>query len=163
MKPIYLIGFMGSGKSTIGERLCTKLDVPLVDTDQMIVDKYGPITTIFQEHGEQIFRKYETEMLKRTGGMEQIVSTGGGMVEREENVAFMTHHGLVVHLNASMNAIASRLGEDPNRPLWGKDSSERVRLYNRRKDLYTEAADATVLTDNKSIEAIAEEIADLQA
>ncbi|RYG74678.1 shikimate kinase [Lentibacillus lipolyticus] len=159
MKTIYLIGFMGTGKSTVGKTLSDKLTIPFLDTDQMVVETYGPIATLFQEQGEKTFRMYETEMLKHTPDSNHVVSTGGGIVEKKENVNFMKHHGTVIHLNASLKEIASRLGDDPDRPLWGTNYREKVRLYNHRKALYTEAADATILTDGKSVQEIVEEIA----
>ncbi|MFD2759399.1 shikimate kinase [Lentibacillus juripiscarius] len=162
MKTIYLIGFMGTGKSTVGEMLSDKLFIPFMDTDQMVVDEYGPIAAIFREKGEETFRMHEAEMLKRTPESGCIVSTGGGIVERKENVEFMQRNGTVIHLNASMKEITSRLGDDPNRPLWGGDYRGKIRLYNRRKELYTEAADMTILTDDKQAQAITDEILSLQ-
>ncbi|TMN20799.1 shikimate kinase [Lentibacillus cibarius] len=158
MKTIYLIGFMGSGKSTVGKMLGEQLGIPFLDTDQMVESEYGPISAIFRDKGEKAFRTYETEMLKRIPDNNHIVSTGGGIVEQEQNIAFMNGNGIIFHLNASMNEIASRLGNDPNRPLWGTNYAERVRLYNRRKELYIAAADVTILTDGKTAQNITEEI-----
>ncbi|HLS08047.1 shikimate kinase [Lentibacillus sp.] len=161
MKTIYLIGFMGSGKSTAGKLLHEALEVPYLDTDQMIVDKYGDIASIFQQEGEKQFRLYESEMLKQTPGENYVVSTGGGIVERQENSVFMKHNGLVVYLDTSLAEIERRLGNDPSRPLWDQDKSSKRQLYKFRKNLYTALADVTIMTDQKSPKHIVTEILDL--
>src|SRR5690625_4351172 len=93
MKTIYLIGFMGSGKSTVGIALADKLEKTYVDTDQFIVDTHQQqIADIFQEFGENTFRNYETNALKEVSTYE-VVSTGGGIVEKNENLQTMQKNG----------------------------------------------------------------------
>lgn|SRR5699024_6599988 len=150
MQTLYLIGFMGSGKSTVGKLLHDKLGGLYLDTDEMVVEKYGEIATIFEQKGEKQFRDYETEMLRETAGENFVVSTGGGIIERRENGKFMKSNGLVIYLDTSFDEIESRLGSDPTRPLWRKNDLEKQRLYQRRNKLYSELADITVVTDHKS-------------
>ncbi|SFA71292.1 shikimate kinase [Lentibacillus halodurans] len=158
MKTLYLIGFMGSGKSTVGELLHYDLGISYLDTDQMVVEKYGEIAAIFQQEGEDKFRDYETEMLTKTSPENYIVSTGGGIVEREENMAFMKNNGRIIYLDTSFAQIADRLGNDPSRPLWRKNQKDKQKLYQRRAKWYRQLADFTVMTDQKSPEDIAGEI-----
>lgn len=158
MKTIYLVGFMGSGKSTIGELLHHHLNRPHLDTDQMIVDQYGDIASIFQREGEKQFRDYETEVLARIPGDHYVVSTGGGIVERQENHKLMKHNGLIIYLDASFAEIAERLGNDPTRPLWGKQNADKQQLYQRRRKCYRALADYTIMTDQKTPENIVNDI-----
>ncbi|QKY69317.1 shikimate kinase [Lentibacillus sp. CBA3610] len=158
MKTLYLIGFMGSGKSTVGKLLHQQLGVSHLDTDQMVVEKYGEIASIFQREGEKQFRNYETDMLTQIPESDYIVSTGGGIVEREENTLFMKNNGRIIHLNASFAEIEHRLGTDSKRPLWGKDRSEKFQLFQARNERYGELADITMETDGKSPQDIAAEI-----
>ncbi|TFJ93685.1 shikimate kinase [Lentibacillus salicampi] len=158
MRTLYLIGFMGSGKSTVGKLLHEVLGITHLDTDQMVVEKYGEIATIFQQEGEKQFRAYETGMMKQTPDENTVVSTGGGVVEKQENRVFMKQHGFIVHLDSSYETIADRLGSDPERPLWRKNDSDKQQLYQRRKKLYSELADLKVVTDHKSPQSVVEEI-----
>lgn len=89
MQTIYLIGFMGSGKSTIGVRLADKLGKTYVDTDEFIVNtSQQKIADIFKNFGEDTFRNYETNALKEVSNYE-VISTGGGIVEKNENLKIM--------------------------------------------------------------------------
>ncbi|WP_010530976.1 shikimate kinase [Lentibacillus jeotgali] len=158
MQTLYLIGFMGSGKSTVGRLLHEKLGGSYHDTDQMVVEKYGEIAAIFEQKGENQFRDYETEMLKETASENFVVSTGGGIIERKENGEFMKKNGLIIYLDTSFDEIGDRLGNDPVRPLWRKNDSEKQQLYKRRNKLYAGLADITVTTDQKSPYIVVEEI-----
>ncbi|GGK03223.1 shikimate kinase [Lentibacillus kapialis] len=158
MQTVYLIGFMGSGKSTVGKLLHETLGGMYADTDQMIIDKYGEIVSIFEQKGEKQFRYYESEMLKHTAGGKFIVSTGGGIIERQENGEFMKNNGRIVYLATSFDEITRRLGNDPERPLWDKNHSEKERLYQRRNRIYSALADLKIMTDHKSPHSVAKEI-----
>ncbi|MBP1950362.1 shikimate kinase [Virgibacillus litoralis] len=159
MKTLYLIGFMGSGKSTIGEMLSSLLHVPHIDTDNMVEEVYEQtIAEIFQNNGEGTFRMYESEVLKNTPVQNHIISTGGGIVERDENVLFMKENGVVVYLETSFDEIAERLEYDQTRPLWSKNVQEKKDLFIRRQKLYEKNTDILVHTDNKSAIEITEEI-----
>ncbi|WP_164668625.1 shikimate kinase [Virgibacillus doumboii] len=159
MRTLYLIGFMGSGKSTVGQELSKLLGIPCIDTDHMIENVYKvKIAEIFQNKGESVFRKFETEILKQTPVHHHIVSTGGGIVETEENITFMKANGNIVFLKTSLNEIEMRLSNDRSRPLWNKNSYEKQRLFDRRNKLYKESADIIIHTDDKNSREIAADI-----
>lgn len=160
MKTIYLTGFMGSGKSTVGELLHRKIGVQYLDTDQLVVEKYGAIAAIFENEGENQFRHYETEVLRDVPQTGYVVSTGGGIVEREENITLMNKSGLVIYLDTSFEEVARRLGNDTERPLWGKTAVEKKKLYKRRYEWYLKTADIRISTDGKSPTEITDEIMD---
>ncbi|WP_099158491.1 shikimate kinase [Virgibacillus ndiopensis] len=158
MKTIYLIGFMGSGKSSIGERLSLNLNIPLIDTDVTVEEKYKQsIASIFKEEGESTFRIYESEVLRQTPNSNAVVSTGGGIVEKEENTNYMKS-GIVIYLHTSFNEIKKRLENDQKRPLWNKGVEEKKKLYNWRTNLYKNCAEHIITTDNKTMEVITNEI-----
>lgn len=158
MRTIYLIGFMGSGKSTVGLALADKLDKTYVDTDQFIVETHQrEIADIFSRDGEGIFRDYEIDALKKVSNYE-VVSTGGGIVEKSENLQTMQKNGLIVYLHASFQEIANRLKQDETRPLWNNNIEDKLNLYNRRIKLYKKYADHMIHTDGKALEEIVQEI-----
>lgn len=111
-KPIYLIGFMGSGKTTLGKKLAQTLTVPFVDLDQEIVKKIGmTIPAYFDIYGEEEFRKIEKEVLSSTAGLTGIVSTGGGTPCFFNNMEWLLCHGLVVYLKHSPKSLWNRLNQ----------------------------------------------------
>src|SRR3978361_2045614 len=98
---IVLIGFMGSGKSSVGRELGARTGLPRYDTDEMISARYGlPILEIFAQHGEDAFRAAETEALGQMPASPAILVTGGGIVLRAENVRVLRELGLLVNLAA---------------------------------------------------------------
>ncbi len=117
---IYLIGFMGSGKSTAGKNLATLLNWEFTDLDEM-VEKYSgkTIPEIFQKEGEDYFRKLETEMLDSLKSVENlVVSTGGGTPCFNDNMAFMLKTGLTIYLKMTPEQLFDRLsGSTDLRPL----------------------------------------------
>lgn len=159
---IFLIGFMGTGKSTIACELQKKLERELVDMDQMIVEKQGmPIAKIFEEHGEDYFRDIETNTLielQRSTGL--LISCGGGVVVREENAAHMRKSGRIVLLTASPETIYKRVKDSKARPILnGNMNVEFIRgLLEKREAKYAAAADITIETDDKTIAQICDEI-----
>ena len=160
---IILIGFMGSGKSTIGKKLARALEYRFLDTDELIEERAGKtITQIFAEDGEATFRRTETELLEELIQNEThcIIATGGGMPLRPENAACLKKLGMVVLLNATPETILERLKEDTQRPLLqGDNKAEKVNaLYNERFPKYTAAADYVVNTDDKTFYSIINEI-----
>ncbi|MFD2045993.1 shikimate kinase [Ornithinibacillus salinisoli] len=157
MECIYLIGFMGSGKSTIGKLLSRVLDVPFMDTDEYIVEKNQmKINDIFEKEGEIAFRNYESQALKASKS--GVISTGGGIVENEDNMKWMKQNGVIVYLQTSFEEISNRLKEDPTRPLWNKRIKERHELFHQRCNMYSKCADYIVTTDKKSVENIVDDI-----
>ena len=159
MRAIYLIGFMGSGKTSVATCLSKKLAIPLYDTDKYIEDYYNTsIPTIFSQKGEKVFREYETNVLKKLPTGDVIVSTGGGIIERRENMEWMTNHGLVIYLDTNWDEIVKRLKDDQNRPLWNDEELDKQKLFERRLPVYKHAASINVTTNQKSPEQIADEI-----
>jgi shikimate kinase len=143
---IVLIGFMGSGKTTVGRELHHRLGYPLVDMDQMIEQRVGKsITTIFAEQGEAAFREMETAVLLElalSDRQQRIISTGGGVVGSEENREILKRMGYVVWLDAPVQVIAERTAKSRTRPLLlDENPEEKIRdLMAKRQPLYQETA-----------------------
>ncbi|WP_042145912.1 shikimate kinase [Paucisalibacillus sp. EB02] len=157
MKHIYLIGFMGSGKSTVAKRLGEKLNMGYLDIDKAVEkSRNKKITSIFKDEGEKAFRSYETTSLK-TNGNTPIISTGGGIVEKEENIKWMKDTGIIIYLQTSFKVIKKRLQKDISRPLWREDE-ENKDLYKRRTAIYERCADYIIDCDTSSLEEIIDEI-----
>ena len=115
---LVLCGMMGCGKTTVGKLLARALSWVWVDTDELIVSRHGKITDIFQQKGEAFFRALETETVKTLAKKDRLViSTGGGLVLRSENVSFLKEQGTIVYLRARKQTLISRLAADKDRPL----------------------------------------------
>ena len=116
---IFLIGFMGSGKSTIAKQLKKELDMELVEMDQRIVDEQGmSINDIFAQKGEEAFRDIESQLVVDLGNQEaSIISCGGGVVIRPQNVENMKKSGKIVFLTATPETILERVKGGTDRPL----------------------------------------------
>ena len=162
MKNIFLIGFMGSGKSTISQMLSEKLKVKQAEMDEIIIQEQEmPITEIFEKFGEAHFRDIETDLVKRLRTENGIgVSCGGGAVLREENRKIMKEEGVIVLLTAKPETILERVKDDTNRPILnGNMNVEYITaLMEKRRTCYEDAADIIVATDSKNVEEICEEI-----
>ncbi len=153
---VILIGFMGAGKSTIGRKLSSYTDLPLIDTDREIEKRAGMhISDIFASKGEAAFRRMETEELNMLIGEETpaVISCGGGMPLSEENRALLHRLGRVYFLSVSPETVIRRLHGDKTRPLLqGPDASGKVRkLMEERKEAYTLAADRIIDVDSLSL------------
>lgn len=163
MRNVILIGFMGSGKTTVGLKLSYRLRRTVIDTDKEIErDEKRSISDIFAADGEQYFRDKETAILKkllRTAN-NQIISVGGGLPLREENRKLLHELGQVFYLCASAETIYSRLRNDTSRPLLqGPDPQTKIRtLIGERDACYRDAADEIIIVDNKDFEQILREI-----
>src|SRR5690625_2996533 len=108
LKMIYLVGFMGSGKSRIGEYVQKKHEVYFMDKDTYVTEtQRKEIPAIFAEEGEVAFRRYETEALVSLTDVD-VIATGGGIVEKEVNRSYMKEHGIVVYLQAPFHEIMNR-------------------------------------------------------
>ena len=151
-KSIVLIGFMGSGKSTVGRELHHRLGYPLVDMDQVIEhEARKSISAIFADEGEEVFRDMETALLEELNdpsAPRRIISTGGGVIGREQNRALLRHLGYVVWLHAPLAVILDRTGRNRDRPLLHTDDPvARVEaLMAVREPLYADAAHLQVDT-----------------
>lgn len=163
---IYLIGFMGVGKSAVARQLHQKLNLPLIEMDQEIVDRQGmEISEIFARHGEAFFRDLESDLIKEiANGDGAIVSCGGGAVLRKENVDAMQQSGKVILLTAEPETILDRVKGFSHRPLLkGKMDVASIReLMDQRKQAYENACQFFVTTDGKLPEEIADEIIKLR-
>ncbi len=159
---IFLIGFMGVGKSTIARLLAKELNAKLVEMDETIEAEAGmTINEIFEKYGEQHFRDLESALVERIateGGA--IVSCGGGAVLRPENVENMKKNGTVLFLSATPETIYERVRYSTNRPLLnGNMNVEYIsQLMERRRSAYEAAADVVISTDDKEKSQIVEEI-----
>lgn len=159
---IALIGFMGAGKSTVSRYLKDKLAMEEVDVDAMIVkDQNMAIKDIFAEHGEEYFRKCESEAIIRLKDCRQsVISCGGGAVIREENVTNLKKISRIVLLTAAPETILSRVKTSDERPILnGNMNVEFIKeLMAKRADYYRKAADIIIETDHKTMNQICEEL-----
>jgi shikimate kinase len=156
---IYLIGMMGSGKSTLGKSLSEKIQKPFIDLDSEIEKATGKsITEIFDIDGEEQFRKMETKQLKQYS--ESIVACGGGIVLNNANRKFINENGIAILLLATMGQLAQRLSSSNNRPLLADDNMEEAltKLWMERLIDYLDTANFTIETDGKNPEQLTEEI-----
>ncbi len=161
MKKIYLVGFMGCGKSAIGRRLSYFLKMPYYDMDREIVRQQGmTIPEIFERYGEEYFRDLETAFLRNFRNEACIIATGGGVAIREENRKIMRKSGLVFFLDASFEDIYMRIRHDKNRPIVQRTSKEELHsLYLSRRKFYREAAHIPVKTEARTLRNVVEYIA----
>lgn len=159
---IVLIGFMGSGKSTIAQYLSSNFSMEIIEMDQLIAQRENmSIPDIFSTRGEEYFRNLETNLLKEMQTQQnKIISCGGGAALRAENVAEMKKNGKVILLTASPETILERVKYDNSRPvLKGRKNVEGIsKLMEQRREKYEAAADIIISTDHKSIPQICEEI-----
>ncbi len=159
---IFLIGFMGCGKSTVSRALCEKYGMERIEMDEQIEREEGmTIPEIFSEKGEDYFREMETKLLKGVSEREHLaVSCGGGTAMRECNVLEMKKHGKIVLLSAEPATVYERVRNSHNRPLLeGNMNVEYIRsLMEQRRARYEDAADFTVETEHKTAGEIADEI-----
>lgn len=159
---IFLIGFMGAGKSTIAKALCKELQMQLVEMDARIVEERGmSINDIFAQYGEDHFRDIESQLILTLGEEgNTIVSCGGGVVVRPQNIEFMKKSGKVVFLSATPETIYERVKNSTDRPILnGHMNVEYIaELMEKRRALYEAAADIKIETDGKSRSVICKEI-----
>lgn len=159
---IFLIGFMGAGKSTIARALRDNYGMRLIEMDEQIEAQEGrSVAQIFARSGEEYFRALETGLLNGLEGADNcVVSCGGGVPMREENIAAMRRSGRIVYLSAAPETIYERVKNVHTRPLLeGHMNVEYIEsLMAKRLPSYLRAADAIVETDGRSVEAICDEI-----
>lgn len=159
---IFLIGFMGTGKSTVSRLLSTILEMDAVEMDQMLEERAGmSISEIFDQYGEEHFRRMETELaVEMQSRSNLVVSCGGGVPMRQENVEAMRKSGAIVLLTASPETIYDRVKNSHNRPVieQNKNIPFIASLMEQRREKYEAAADFIIETDGKSAEQICQEI-----
>ncbi|MDC0911350.1 shikimate kinase [Candidatus Marinimicrobia bacterium] len=159
---IFLIGMMGSGKSSVGEKLSEYIDIPFFDTDNILVDNEGiSIKEIFKKKGEKYFRQIESESLKKIRG-DGVISCGGGSILANENRTYFKNKGYTIYLKSSLSTLKKRISNDINkdRPIIDyKNIKKSLKaVYEKRKLLFLESANDTIITDNKSLDDICKTI-----
>lgn len=161
---IVLIGFMGSGKSTIARLLANKLSYEIFEMDRQIIEssELDSIVEIFARYGEKHFRDLETGAAKEAAARDNIVvSTGGGVIGNQSNMQCLkSGESLVVYLQASFSEIENRLPdlkENESRPLF-ENPTDAKKLHSERDPIYRQYADLVVETDKKSADSICSEI-----
>ena len=155
---VYLIGPMGSGKTTIGQRLASKLQLEFLDCDRELEEQTGAsVSLIFDVEGEKGFRERETAMLKKLSARNGVlIATGGGVVATEANRKLLRESGLVVYLQTSVDQQLQRLKRDKSRPLLQTDDRREklTRLAEERNPLYEELADIVFPAQNRAVNAV---------
>jgi len=161
---IYILGFMGVGKSVTGKLLAERLNRQYVDTDNLIESRAGkPITKIFEQDGDEQFRQLETSVLKEVADENNsVISCGGGIVMKDENMDLIRKSGRSIFLNASIDTLLERSGDSTERPLLNRLSEEEKckkikEILALRLPIYL-SADITLDTDDKSPEVIVDEL-----
>ncbi|MCX7779436.1 MAG: shikimate kinase [Negativicutes bacterium] len=158
---IVLIGFMGSGKSTVGRYLSEAAGLAYYNVDQIIEQYTGKkIRDIFLEEGEPYFRACEEAIIAGLAyARRAVIDCGGGVVLRNTNVACLKQSGKLVWLTAEAGTVYERLKDNTDRPLLrGKDITGIQKLLSERMALYREAADLQVATDGRDIPVIVQDI-----
>ena len=153
-KTIFIIGFMGAGKTTIGKKLAEDYGRQVIDTDEWIEEQEKmKIRDIFQQHGETYFRKLESQALFGIGDSGAIITTGGGIILDRANRKRLKESGRTVFLQCEPEVFLERLEGDDSRPLIrDKSAEEIIDLYKARLPLYLECASAIVDTGSLSVE-----------
>lgn len=159
---LFLCGMMGSGKTTIGEILANALGWEWLDTDGIISNRYGDISYIFEKEGVTYFRDLEAKILSELAQKDRlVVSTGGGIVLKKENLSLMKESGEIIYLQARRETLEKRLLGDTARPLLqtGEPLGEKLeKLLTERGKIYEEIADFIVAVDEKTPDEIVREI-----
>lgn len=149
MRTLFLCGFMGCGKSTIGKSLAQLMRMQFIDLDDYIVEQIGmTIPDIFARHSEEYFRSLESKYIKELTGENAVIATGGGALINADNAAFARKGGLVIFLDAQFNTCYMRIRGDENRPLvMSKNLQELEELFSMRRDLYIANSDIIIDAD----------------
>lgn len=159
VRNIVLVGFMGTGKTTVGKRLAKHLNWDFIDTDAAIAEISGMnIPEIFRRHGETRFRSEEKVLVKRLLEREKcVISTGGGTPLSPENWEMLSQVGFIISLYADIDTILERIGGSSERPLLKAGRDENERLLLSRQPIYNKA-DLTIDTTKISIDEVVEKI-----
>ena len=147
---VALCGMMGCGKTTVSKIIAQKYGVPFVDTDEVIVSRYGSINGIFDNYGEEYFRNIEeqviAEVCNKKGDL--IVSLGGGAVLRKQNVLTLKICGKIVYLRTKVENLVKRLENSTERPLLRGTMPDRIsQILAQRASIYENSADRVIDTD----------------
>lgn len=160
---VYLVGPMGSGKTTIGSRTAPLLGMSFIDLDAELERRTGAsVNLIFDVEGEKGFRERESRLLAELSELEScLIATGGGSVLREDNRRVMRQSGVVVYLRTSVSQQLSRLRQDRKRPLLQTPDREKKleEMASTRNLLYEELADIVFPSQSRSVKRVAQELA----
>lgn len=158
-KPVFFVGFMGAGKTSVARKLARTCGIASIDVDTYLERREGKrVKELFAEVGEEGFRAIETDVLRELAAKEPLlVSCGGGVVLRPENRALLAEKGYVVYLQVTADEAASRISDLSTRPLFQDLGTARATIEGRLP-LYESVADAVVDTSGKSVSAIAREV-----
>ena len=158
---IALVGMMGCGKTTIGKLIAKELGFSFIDTDELIVEEENrSINKIFEENGEEYFREIETSILIKTlNNDNQIISTGGGIIKKDENIKLLKEKSIVIYLEADDKTLYNRVKNNKGRPLLNVDNIQEkiTTLLKERENKYKQAHN-TISTKYKEPNDIANEI-----
>ena len=156
-----LIGFMGTGKSSVGRLCAAALRFELVDTDQVIEQRAGQsITEIFAKQGQDIFREMERQLVTEMAGWrKKVICAGGGLGANEVNLASLKQHALVVCLWASVETIWQRVRHQGHRPLLqGPDPLENIRSLLEQRTPFYKQADVLLNTEQRNLREVADHV-----
>jgi len=162
---IVLIGYRGSGKSTVGKRLASRMQRRFVDTDDLIESKEGQISDIVKSHGWNYFRAMERRMIEEISKEDNlIIALGGGAVLDSDNIANVERNGLIIWLKADQEVLRKRMNQDPRTPasrptLTGKGTIEELEeIMDFRNPFYEKAATIQLDTPTLNVEEVVENI-----
>lgn len=162
MSHVFLIGFMGAGKSTVAELVAHRSGWPCIDLDHVVESADGrTIARIFAEDGESAFRQRESDALASLADAPRsVVACGGGVVTRDENRALLKRLGRVVYLRVTAEEMLARVGEDPGRPLLAGGGAvlAATTLLDARESLYSAIADFVVNTVGRTPDVVADDV-----
>tara|TARA_B100000900_G_C20411763_1_gene647129 strand:- start:338 stop:844 length:507 start_codon:yes stop_codon:yes gene_type:complete len=163
MSNIYLVGLMGSGKTSIGKILAKRMSMNFMDLDDEIIkDEKCSISEIFDTFGEEKFRHLEKKKLLSTLEIHNcVISTGGGIIMDQDNIKIMVENGSIIHLDIDIETQLLRIKNKKNRPLLREVDNERKMLAKMRKErdhIYKKIAIASVNTSNKKRNDIVSEV-----
>lgn len=159
-KPVFFIGFMGAGKTSVSQQIAVTCGVASIDADEYLELREDRIVAdIFAEDGEEAFRDIETDVLRDLASRSpRLIGCGGGVVtKRPENAQIMKDAGYVVYLKVSADAAAARIPNTDSRPMFKNLETARKTIVERQPQ-YEAAADVEVNTEGRSIREVAEEV-----
>lgn len=164
MKNIIIVGFMGTGKTTIATRLAARLKMDYLSTDDLIEKREKrTINEIFTKDGEDRFRDIESEIVREVSGMENaVIDAGGGAVLREENMVNFKSNGIVICLTADEEVVMERTKKYKHRPLLNvEDPKQRIRSLLAKRAPYYAKADHCIDTGKLTVKQVVEEIVEI--
>lgn len=159
MGHIWLVGMMGSGKTTVGVLVAQILGLPFIDTDTVVMESTGCTISELFSRAEGVFRDAESDVIAASADVARsVIATGGGAILSEENVSTMSGSGTIVLLNVDAGTIAERIDLTADRPLLGSPGDV-ARILADRLSIYENVADHVVSTVGRSPREVAEEVA----